>query len=58
MKKNNIIYFSITAFLVVLFVVFTIIVKTVDVSIVGPAGSSIGLSHLNAKILTQLAQVQ
>ena len=50
MKKNIIIYFSITAFLVVLFVVFTIIVKTVDVSIVGPAGSSIGLSHLNAKI--------
>lgn len=50
MKKNNIIYFSITAFLIISFVVFTLIVKTVDVAIVGPAGSSVGLSHLNAKI--------
>lgn len=47
MKKKNAINFSVAASLFVLFIVFTVLVKTVDVAAIGPQGSSVGLSSLN-----------
>ena len=48
MKKR--IYLSISAFLFLTFIVFTVIVKTVDVTFVITNGTYIGLSHFNYEI--------
>ena len=49
MKKAKI-YTAVAAISALLFVAVAILVKTVDVSAIGPLGSSIGLSSLNGKI--------
>ena len=54
MKKKFIISFSITAVLLVAFIVFTIIVATVDRSPIGPNDTVVGLSSLNGKVFNSL----
>ena len=49
MKKAKI-YTAVAAISALLFVAVAILVKTVDVSAIGPLGSSIGLSSINGKI--------
>ena len=49
MKKAKI-YTAVAAISALLFVAVAVLVKTVDVSAIGPLGSSIGLSSLNGKI--------
>ena len=50
MKNKNLIYLTIGAFLLILFVVFTAMVKLVDVQETGPLESSVGFSSINTKI--------
>lgn len=47
-KKKNIINYVITAALFLIFVVFTILVKTVDVQPVGPNDSQVGFASMNS----------
>ena len=49
MKKAKI-YTAVAAISALLFVAIAVLVKTVDVSAIGPLGSSIGLSSINGKI--------
>ena len=49
MKKAKI-YTAVAAISALLFVAIAVLVKTVDVSAIGPLGSSIGLSSVNGKI--------
>lgn len=49
-KKKNIINYAITGALFLLFVIFTVIVKTADVKAIGPENSSVGLSSLNQTV--------
>lgn len=48
--KDNRKYFIISAILFVLFVVFTFLVKTVDVQAVGPQGSEVGFATINKAV--------
>ena len=53
MKKSKL-FSLITASLFLLFIIFTLLVKLVGVQPVGPLGSKIGFSNLNAKIFLKL----
>lgn len=50
MEKKNKIYFAVTAVLFVLFVIFTALVMKIDVSKIGPNGSSVGFATFNSFI--------
>lgn len=52
-KKKNIINYAITGALFLLFVIFTVIVKTTDVKAIGPENSSVGLSSLNLTVFNR-----
>lgn len=54
--KKHIINFIITALLFVMFIGFTVAVKTVDVSAVGPDMSEIGFSTLNTRVFDALGE--
>ena len=54
--KKHIINFIITALLFVMFIGFTVAVKTVDVSAVGPDMSQIGFSTLNTKVFDAVGE--
>ena len=45
--KNKTVLLSLSALFGLLFLVTLVLVKTVDVAAIGPAGTSVGLSHLN-----------
>lgn len=53
-KKNNIINYAVTAALFLLFVIFTVIVKTVDVRPIGVQETSIGLASINKAVFDAL----
>lgn len=48
--KDNKKYFIISAILFVMFVIFTVLVKTVDVQAVGPQGSEVGFATINKAV--------
>ena len=48
MKKRNVRNFIVTGDLLVLFILWTLAVKTVDVQAIGPGGSSVGFAHINS----------
>lgn len=48
MKKQIIINYSISLFILIIFIAFTLIVMKVDVEPIGPENSNIGLSKLNS----------
>ena len=50
MKKETKTNMILTALLFVVFIVFTLLVKTVDVAAIGPEGSKVGFSSLNGFI--------
>lgn len=49
MKKETLKYISVAAVFLLAFVLFTVVVKTVDVRAVGPMFSKVGLSHINER---------
>lgn len=48
--RENKKYFIISALLFIAFIVFTVLVKTVDVAAVGPQGSEVGFSTINKAV--------
>ncbi|MGN0379976.1 MAG: phosphatase PAP2 family protein [Butyrivibrio sp.] len=48
MKKRNVRNFIVTGGLLVLFILWTLAVKTVDVQAIGPGGSAVGFAHINS----------
>lgn len=54
MKKNVKSSFVVTGLLLLLFVIFTVVVSTVDVKPIGPEGSEVGLATLNGFVFQKL----
>ena len=48
--KNRTVMLTLSAIFGVLFLATLVMVRTVDVAAIGPAGTQIGLSHLNAAV--------
>ena len=56
MKKTSIKFFIASAFLFVLFVVFTVLIKTVNTEAIGPNNSVVGFAALNQAVFEGLRQ--
>lgn len=54
MKKKNLINLIITSALFLCFIVFTVLVKVVDVSPIGPDGTSVGFAKMNGAVAEKL----
>lgn len=54
MKKNVKSSFVVTGLLLLLFVLFTVVISTVDVRPIGPEGSEVGLATLNELVFQRL----
>lgn len=56
MKKTSIKFFIASSFLFVLFVVFTVLIKTVNTEAIGPNNSVVGFAALNQAVFEGLGQ--
>lgn len=57
-KKSSIVCFSLAAFFMLAFIVFTIVVATVDRQPIGPLNSTVGLANLNGAVFQATGENQ